>query len=147
MNQRVAALIDQFRSHFRSEAPERIPAALRQESSNVLFVALLEDDKPPGAQLTPMLGPGMGRMGMQQGAGMDMGMAGMEQMLGMGADPMGMGMGGAPMGLDDLLGGAGGMPGGMAPAPGAPVGPPGAPAAPAGDADPSQVPPELLGLL
>lgn len=147
MNQRVAALIDQFRSHFRSEAPERIPAALRQESSNVLFVALLEDDKGPDTQLTPMLDPGMGRMGMEQG--MDMGMGGLEQMLGMGADPMGMGagMGGAPMGLDDLLGGAGGMSGGMTPAPGAPVGPPGAPAAPAGGMDPSQVPPELLGLL
>lgn len=140
MNPRVSALIDQFRTHFRSDMPDRIPAALRQESSSVVFVALLEEDKPPAPppmmSMNPMDQMGMGDMGMGGMGGMeDMGLPmglpplpGSDQMMGSAEDPMMGGAAGA-MTMDSLLGAPGGAMGGPEGAVASPLAP-GAPATP-----------------
>lgn len=47
MSSKVDAVFRAFKSRFQSEQGIHIPMALRQESSNVVFVSLLEEDKPP----------------------------------------------------------------------------------------------------
>lgn len=129
-SRKVQQLIDVFRNHFQEESGGTPPLALRQESTDVVFTALLEDDAPltagpsplfieepmPGADplgdLGAHFGPAMaGALGSQEGAGADLaamlGMGGMEGA----ADPQAA-AGAAPaagpeMDLEALLGGLG----------------------------------------
>lgn len=77
-NKKVEALIDAFRNHFRSSQDISIPIALRQEPVDVVYKALIEEDKPDAPQLTPLIPDPLASsepsfdMGML--AGLDMGM-------------------------------------------------------------------------
>lgn len=55
-SRKVKELIDVFRNNFRSEKGTRIPLALRQEPVDIVFTALLEDDKPSTPPLAPIVG-------------------------------------------------------------------------------------------
>lgn len=55
-SQKVKALIDAFRNHFRTGEQARIPLALRQEPVDVVYRALLEEDAPDAPPLTPLMG-------------------------------------------------------------------------------------------
>lgn len=85
----VRDIIDEFRSRFQEQTQAEVPLALRQEAPDVVFSALLEDDKP--AQ--PLGGPLMD------------GLDDLELSEVPGALPGGMGAG---MDLDGLLGLSGG---------------------------------------
>lgn len=54
-NKKVEALIDAFRNHFRGDGQVSIPIALRQEPVDVVYRALIEEDKPDAPQLTPLI--------------------------------------------------------------------------------------------
>ena len=43
----VSEIIDQFRARFQRQAGADVPLALRQDAPDVVFVSLLEEDKPP----------------------------------------------------------------------------------------------------
>lgn len=128
-SRKVKQLIDVFRSHFQEEAGGSPPLALRQESTDVVFVALLEDDAPvtpgpspliieepslggdPLGELGAHFGPAMAQaLGAQDGAGGDLAaMLGLEPSMGAPGAPGGPG---APEGdvqppadLSELLGG------------------------------------------
>lgn len=127
-SRKVQQLIDVFRNHFQEEAGGTPPLALRQESTDVVFTALLEDDAPltpgpsplfieesmPGADplgdLGAHFGPAMAAaLGSPEGAGADLaamlGMGGMEGAAGpqTAAEPAA----GPEMDLEALLGGLG----------------------------------------
>lgn len=78
----VLEIIEQFRSQFQGQVVAEVPLALRQEAPDVVFTALLEEDKP--AQ--PLGGPLVGDLGLSE------------------VPPELSGGGGAQMTLDDLLG-------------------------------------------
>lgn len=54
-NKKVEALIDAFRNHFRGDKQVSIPLALRQEPVDIVYRALIEEDKPDAPQLTPLI--------------------------------------------------------------------------------------------
>ena len=110
-NPRVEALMDAFRNHFRKSEDANIPVALRQEPVDVVYSALLEEDKPAAAPLTPLIAePAPMDAGMPMGAdlmaalgGLDMGMP---DMAAGGMDAATPGMAGAPAmppSVDDFL--------------------------------------------
>ena len=127
-SRKVQQLIDVFRNHFQEESGGTPPLALRQESTDVVFTALLEDDAPltagpsplfieeamPGADplgdLGAHFGPAMAQaLGSQEGAGADLaamlGMGGMEPAAGAQEQPQAA-PGAAPEAdLSALLGG------------------------------------------
>lgn len=51
----VEQLLDAFRNHFAEETLPEAPLALRQESSDVVFIAMLEDDAPAKAPPSPLI--------------------------------------------------------------------------------------------
>lgn len=63
-NQKVKSVLKQFRARFQSDEAD-LPLSLRQESNEIIFRALLEDDESPMPPPTPMLGfsPESGDMG------------------------------------------------------------------------------------
>lgn len=108
-NPRIKSVIQAFRTHFQSEQVN-VPLALRQESPDVIFTSLLEDDARPVAPPLPALG---------MGGGMDA----------MGGMPMGME---DPMPMAQELLSASVASAGPGPQPGPPPPAPGAQAAPGG---------------
>lgn len=127
-SRKVKQLIDVFRNHFQEEAGGSPPLALRQESTDVVFVALLEDDAPvtpgpspliieepslggdPLGELGAHFGPAMAQaLGAQDGAGGDLAaMLGLDPAAGAAGPQAASGEaqeGGMPSGLDELLGG------------------------------------------
>lgn len=78
----VKDIIDQFRARFRGEVEAVVPLALRQEAPDVVFSALLEDDRRPEPEGGPLF----------EGAGL------------LEPPPPLPGGGGADMTLDELLG-------------------------------------------
>lgn len=104
---KIQSIIRTFKAHFQAEEGAYIPMALRQESSDVVFVSLLEEDKPPFEMPGPMMGYEMDAPVMPMGQ----------------EDPMAM--------LDELLGASGGAEGmqGLDLPPGTPPGAPGEPGA------------------
>lgn len=51
-SQKIKMVLRAFRSHFETQQ-ENIPMALRQESPDIVYTALLEDDSGPGAGPMP----------------------------------------------------------------------------------------------
>jgi hypothetical protein len=106
-SRKVQQILENFRARFQPESAEEIPISLRQESTDVVFLALLEEDKSPMNMPTPLMGFEVGASAMQAPGG----------------DP--------GMMLDELLGAS--MGSGATPPPEltgeAPVGPPGEPGA------------------
>jgi hypothetical protein len=104
-SRKVEEILRNFRARFQPESSTPIPMALRQESPDVIYLSLYEEDRAPLEMPTPM-------MGFEPGAG-DMSQLG-------GNDPGAM--------LDELLGAS--MGSGVTPPPElmgeAPAGPPGA---------------------
>ena len=111
---KVQSILRNFKAHFQTEEGVHIPMSLRQESTDVVFISLLEEDKPPFEMPTQMAGfePDAPMMPVGQEDPMAM----LDELLGAsgqatGADPMAMPSGGLPV--------APGEPGG---APAAPLG-------------------------
>jgi hypothetical protein len=52
----IDSVIRAFKAKFQAEQGAYIPMALRQESSDVVFVSLLEEDRPPFEMPGPMAG-------------------------------------------------------------------------------------------
>lgn len=103
-NERVQGLIDAFRSHFQRAEGSKVPVSLRQESSQVLFTSLIEEDANPMVSVMPMMPGDFGLSSSPSGMP-----PGMESLMGMGMDmaqntappaPQG-----AAMSLDEMVGG------------------------------------------
>ena len=73
-NPRIKSVIKAFKTHFQSEQMD-VPLALRQESPDVIFTSLLEEDVSPVAPPMPALGMGGDMMGMPMGGEDPMAMA------------------------------------------------------------------------
>lgn len=54
-SKRVKELINAFRNHFRGNTEGNVPAALQQESFDIVYTALLEDDENPMPTPAPLL--------------------------------------------------------------------------------------------
>jgi hypothetical protein len=77
---KVDSVIRAFKAKFQSEQGVYIPMALRQESTDVVFVSLLEEDRPPFEMPGPMAGYEPDGQVMPQGQGDPMMM--LEELLG-----------------------------------------------------------------
>lgn len=106
-SRKVQSILRAFKAHFQTEEGVHIPMSLRQESTDVVFISLLEEDKAPYEMPTRMAGyePDAPMMPVGQ------------------EDPMAM--------LDELLGASEPL-GGPEPMPVAPTALPAAPVAPGG---------------
>lgn len=69
-SQKIKMVLRAFRSHFETQQ-ENIPMALRQESPDIVYTALLEDDNAPGAGPMPPMDFDMSMMDMNSLGGAD----------------------------------------------------------------------------
>lgn len=99
----VKQLIAQFRASFQGEAEFDLPISLRQESPDIVFKALLEDDENPMPPVTPLIGYDLGASDMPMDMSQSDFAGDLLETAGIPPEALG-GLGAAPMGPDPLAG-------------------------------------------
>lgn len=84
----VNEIIDQFRQRFQRNLDAQVPLALRQDAPDVVFSALLEDDKPVNPEDSLLGAEGLSELPQPLPGGMDTGMT-IDDLLGASGGPLG----------------------------------------------------------